>query len=69
MAARQTTPLMKACAVGGDLSGLLQAGAELNAQNNKGLTALMVACTAGHQSCATALIRARAGLDASDDRG
>lgn len=64
-------PLMQAAAEGdvARVRSLLAAGADANARDEEGATALMRAAHAGHLDAVRALVDAGADVDATDDRG
>lgn len=66
------TPLMKAAVYEdrlGHLSAMVFAGVDLNATDEQGVTALMVACMHGNPTCAAALILHGADVDKRDKEG
>eukprot|EP00966_Prymnesium_polylepis_P074713 1733648-Prymnesium_polylepis.1 len=54
---------------GHDLCALLEAGAKVNAQNNAGVTSLMLACEGNHELCARALLEAGARKEVTNSFG
>ena len=64
--------LLDASSLRGDflkVKSLLEMGADVNAQDRYGMTALMLASVSGHQELVATLVRARADVNAQDKNG